>query len=246
MQNKNNIVKTDWEEFWQEYRNIIPKSEEDLFFQVGKTIQGKPISYDMLSITILRTKKLLSLDKNDILLELCCGNGLVTFELAFLVKAITALDFSSHLIDAAKKYKQSDNIMYFYGDVKESLTNFLNGSTKYTKILMGVALAYFYPDELRTILANIINHNDGTNFQALFTDVPNKELIRNYYNTPERWETYCSNQSIPGHANDGIGRWWLTSELDEIASSLGLKVKIYNQPVELSNYRFDVLFTNLK
>jgi SAM-dependent methyltransferase len=195
MENQTITIKTDWEEFWQEYRNIIPQSEDDLFYQVGKTIQGKPVSYEICNITIQRIKELLLLDKNDHLLELCCGNGLVTFELASLVKSITAIDFSVHLIDAAKKNKQLPNVTYLYGDVKKPLINFLNESIKYTKILMGVALAYFYPDELRTILKNIIIQSKESHFQALFTDVPSKELIRSYYNTPERWKTYCSNQN---------------------------------------------------
>ena len=243
MQNQLNIEKTDWKKFWNSYRNITPNTQEDLFYQVGKTVHGKPIPITTYLKSIDRIIKLLKLCSNDQLLELCCGNGLITYELSKHVDQIIAIDFANHLIDTAKKFKYADNISYIQGDVTHSLDSYLLKNFFPTKIFMGVGLAYFDLDKLEIILKNAINHNKENPFSVLFTDVPNIDLLKNYYNTQDRWDKYCSNQKNSENGNDGIGRWWSVLELNEIAQKIGLTLEIYEQPIDLSNYRFDVVFT---
>ena len=43
----------------------------------------------------------LGLDKQDILVDFCCGNGLFTFELKDKVARIIGIDFSQKIIDTA-------------------------------------------------------------------------------------------------------------------------------------------------
>ena len=48
----------------------------------------------------------------DVLLHLCCGNGLVTAQLSALCGAIVSVDYSSDLVQIAKHTNSADNIMY--------------------------------------------------------------------------------------------------------------------------------------
>lgn len=239
-----NPEKVNWRQFWNEYRNKASNTEEDLLFQVGRTINKKPIPRSSYDLMVGRIGELLALNPGDHILELCCGNGLVTFDLSHHVRKVTAVDFADHLIQAAKKLKSRPNIQYFCADAREAVNICLEKGDYPTKILMNAALAYFDVADLEAILGNILRHNQDREFLALFTDVPNEDWMARFYDTPERLARYAANQKRPLNDNDGLGRWWNPSELENIASAFDLKISILAQPEALSNYRMDVLISS--
>ena len=240
MDNENN-----WENFWQEWRNNEVKQEEDLYFQVGLTVNKKPIdkeAFDLINKSIVDG---LALNKEDILVEFCCGNGLTTFELKDKVKQIIATDFAAHLINTAKQFKSAPNITYNLGNVFEFLENFNdNWQVHPNKYLMNNSLAYFTPQELENIFTNIIRIA-GDGFVFLVRGVPNDLLKWNFYNTEERKLKYFENQKT-GSTNDGLGRWWAPDEIKDICNKLNLKCDIRDQPAQISNYRMDIVITGKK
>lgn len=239
----NTTGKVNWQKFWNGYRNEEATTEDELLFQVGRTIDRKPISRDAYQLMIERTSQLLELQPEDLLLELCCGNGLVTFDLAERVRKINAVDFAEHLIAAAKKLKSRANIQYFCADSREAIEACREDNFYPTKILMNAALAYFDVPDLKALLAGLLQHNQGRDFLALFTDVPNQEWMRRFYDTPERFARFTENQKRAENDNDGLGKWWDPQELRELTKDLGLEVSIRSQPEMLSNYRMDVLIS---
>ena len=46
------MSEVDWKKFWQTYRASEVKSEQDLYFEVGKTINKEPISEEALKYSI--------------------------------------------------------------------------------------------------------------------------------------------------------------------------------------------------
>ena len=76
----------DWNHYWN---HILDSHKEmDFFHQVGKTVGGVPISDDQISLSVEQMQACLSVDANDIVLDLCCGNGLITGEIAPRCKQI--------------------------------------------------------------------------------------------------------------------------------------------------------------
>ena len=108
---------TDWRSFWNSYRRKEVASEDDLFIEVGKTVHGLPISREEFRLTIERIVMFLHLKPNDRLLELCCGNGLMTRALAPAVAEIEAVDFGAHLIAHAREQTRNANVHYVCADV---------------------------------------------------------------------------------------------------------------------------------
>jgi len=51
------VMNHDWKNFWQSYRNIEIRQEEDLLYQVGSTVGGKPISREMFMAKVYDIKK---------------------------------------------------------------------------------------------------------------------------------------------------------------------------------------------
>ena len=231
-----------WREFWRTYRETEIRSENDLFFEVGKTVNQQPISAKALRLSIGLITKGLQLTNKDRLLELCCGNGLMTKHLASLVDQVCAVDFVERLIEHARKFRSAPNIQYVCADALGYLEQLLkNGLYVPSKVLLGDALGYFEPQVLSDVLAGL-KCLTGNNFIFMATGIPSDELKYNFYNTPERVHRYKENQLRVNNTNDGIGRWWRKEELEHIAGQVDLRVTLSNQPLELSHFRTDAVF----
>lgn len=234
-----------WKNFFENYRRKEAVTDADLFYQVGKTVDGKQIPDNLFKLGVDRIKAALDLSPNDHLFEYCCGNGLVTCELAPCVKKVTAIDFVERHIINARTLKARNNITYLVGDAKAPLDRSLPDAEVPDKFLMNVALAYFLPAELQQILANIKSRVGDNPFRFLMTDIPNFQSKWNFYNTPERVTRHQENEKQAGNTNDGMGRWWQAGEIRGIVSRFNWKVEIVDQPPELSDYRMDALILSL-
>lgn len=237
-----------WHSFWESYRNVDAQSEDDLFLQVGKTIARQPIPREVFHSMVERIIARLEIGGDDHLLDMCCGNGLVSYELARIAGHVTGIDFADHLIKAAVQFKSSANIDYRVGDVTLPIPQLMgeafgkNGAGSLPqKFLMNDALAYFDPDTLSTILGNVRDACGDGPIRFLLTGVPNAALKWNFYDTPERRMRHEENQRSGDDTNDGLGRWWDAGEVESICVRYGLEVRIENQPDDISNYRMDAL-----
>ena len=198
------MTKTDWKNFWQSYRKTRVAGEEDLFFEVGKTINQRPISEAAFQLSIDLVTRGLELSTHDRLLELCCGNGLMTRRLAPLVSEIRAVDFAEHLIANARKFAPAENVTYVCADATAYLNDLaLRKDYASSKILLGDALCYFEPLDLDEML-RAAGRLTSDRFIFMATGIPCDELKWNFYNTPERVKRYEENQLLPGNTNDGI------------------------------------------
>lgn len=237
-----------WHSFWESYRNVDAQSEDDLFLQVGKTVARQPISREIFDSMVERIVSSLEVADEDHLLDMCCGNGLVSYELARVAGHVTGIDFADHLIRAAVQFKSSPNIDYRVGDVVRPIPQLLGGASGENgggdlprKFLMNDALAYFNPGTLATIVGNVRDVCGDGPFRFLLTGVPNEALKWNFYDTPERRMRHENNLQSGDDTNDGLGRWWSAGEVEAICARHGLEVRIENQPDNISNYRMDVL-----
>src|SRR5262245_51565942 len=88
---------------WQSYWRLRP-FDGDALAQVGRTINGRPVSNDQVELIVNAVLEGLSLHQNDHLLDLCCGNGLITKELSKLCEWVTGVDYSHELIRTAKAH----------------------------------------------------------------------------------------------------------------------------------------------
>ena len=238
------MTEVNWQQFWDNYRKTEIRSDQDLFFEVGKTVNRQPIAEAAFKLSIELVARDLELKLDDRLLELCCGNGLMSVPLAALVREIHAVDFAQHLIDNARKFREASNITYICADAVTYVRE-LAVSKSYvpSKILLGDALGYFEPALLGEILRTVRNLTNNR-FRFLATGIPSDELKWNFYNTPERVRRYEDNQRLENNFNDGLGRWWHTSELERLARDLGLSVLVKKQPSKLSTFRVDAIFSS--
>jgi len=234
----------DWREFWGNYRNRKATSLDDLFVQVGQTVQRLPIPQAQFKILVSRIIEKLELSRDDDVLDLCCGNGLISYEIAACAKSVAGVDFSRHLIQSARELRPRNNIEYLIGDVISDLPGILKTRPFPQRILMSFSLAYFTPAQFASLLGTLTRFAQGRPFRFVITQIPRFELKENFYSTPERMARHLACEKEKPDVNDGLGRWWRADEIVEICRSAGLRAEIENQPPLLSNYRMDALITN--
>src|SRR6185503_17906945 len=84
----------DWKTFW----NTSPQvSDPDSCRQVGRTFRRASYTEDQLDAVSRRVLSLLDPPPGGALLDLACGNGLITTRLAPSFRSVTALDYSRPL-----------------------------------------------------------------------------------------------------------------------------------------------------
>lgn len=225
----------DWREYWDEF----PKgfTDGDFCRQVGRTANGgMPTPAPEIESVIDEIVSLLALGPQDRLLDLCCGNGLLTARFAEHCQEVVGVDFSEPMIRLAREHHCSSNIEYVEGSVLE-LDRCLDRT--FDKICMVESLAYFSPDDLSQILHGA-PVGDAARATLLFSGVLDDEAKWSFFNTPERRATYEQQQQ---QGNEIMGRWWTRSELDRVAALHGYKAEISAQNANLNtaHYRFNVV-----
>lgn len=226
----------DWQSFWA--HAVEHAGTEDLFRQVGRTVVGVPEPKEQLEILVRVIAEGLKLGQDDVLLDLCCGNGLVTVRLSPLCGSILAVDYSNELIQVARTANSARNITYMSRSVESLLPGDLP-STGPTKICMIAGMQYFTAPMIRRLLISL-RRLARVDLELLFTAVPDAEKLDEFYNTPERRAEY-ERRSAAG--NEAIGTWWDRRHLVSIFQQEGYEARAADQNPSLltAHYRFDVL-----
>lgn len=226
---------------WRDYYNTFPLqiSDTDYLRQVGKTVCGKIISNYQFNLIINSIVDTLQINSNDNVLDLCCGNGLVTKEIAKYCRNIVGVDYSKPLIDIANSVHLQPNCNYVHQSILELKSS--DFDSKFTKVYMYEALQHFKPKQLYNIL-EIIRKISTTEVQILFGSVPNKKNLWQFYNSPSRKFDYYKRKLLNKEA---IGMWWSNNIIEKISRLYNFDCffKDQNEDLYTAHYRFDVLVT---
>lgn len=226
---------------WAEYWEKMPKrfKEQDFLRQVGKTLGGEVITQEQFKRIVVSLQKNLAIQKDDKILDLCCGNGLITYRLAPLCGSIVGVDYSQPLIKVARKYHGGDGIRYLRASILNLLPERLTPASPFSKIYMYEALQHFSHEELPQIL-RLAKELAQPGARVFFGSVPDYTRIWNFYNTPERQAEYRQRVAA---GQEAIGTWWLPQEIEDAANKAGFTLNWIDQDPDLhtAHYRFDFL-----
>ncbi|KJV05349.1 class I SAM-dependent methyltransferase [Methylocucumis oryzae] len=137
-----------WKQYWQHH--VAQTSSEQPFHQVLRTLNKQAPEPAQFSALISHLKALLQLESHHVLLDLCCGNGLLTSELANDCRQVFGVDFCEQLIFDMDK-RCPPNVIGITTDVKS--VSFKPAS--FDRVLFSAAIQHFNPTETIHLLKTL-------------------------------------------------------------------------------------------
>ena len=220
-------------EFYNKRVNSLNKN--DLLKQVGHSVNGIAISQVEFNILINGINDVLNLNNQDNLLDLCCGNGVITREFIQSCDSICGIDFSKELISIAKNINTSNKIKFYNTDVF-NVAKYYQKDRLFSKILMFGSLQHFSISEFPKVL-NLIQTQSTNDFIALFGFVPDKQYKWKFYNTLKKKALYVSRRLMK---TDVMGTWWIKSDIIDICDSMNLSCNFID--IKTGNYGYPYRF----
>jgi SAM-dependent methyltransferase len=219
-----------------QYYKEFPKTclPDDFWGQVKRTINGQPVGQDQIDLLVDAIVTQLQLSSDDVLLDLCCGNGALSDLVFARCRGGLGVDFSEFLIKVAQThFQQPPHRLYVLDDV-DAFVRRSNDTDRYTKALCCSAIQYF-PDALAVDML--------TNLRTRFPNI-NKLFLGNIPDRT-RLDEFCPPEKrTPGIEMDpdtAIGIWRSQDDMAELAAQAGWTISFSRMPAAYfaAHYRFD-------
>jgi cyclopropane fatty-acyl-phospholipid synthase-like methyltransferase len=217
----------DWKAFWNDSAQL---RDSDCCRQVGRTFKGVSYSEAELDATVQRLLGQLDPHPQATLLDLGCGNGLITSRLAAHFKSVTGVDFSRPLIDVARARFAGSNVRFSVGDA----TDLDDVGGPYDRVLMCAALQFISPTQAVAMFRRI-DHVLAGSGRVVLADVADGDRKWNFYKGLGGKVRYASGLL---RGRPIIGHWWRPAALRRIVGEVGWTVAIEYQPATLPNHYF--------
>jgi len=210
----------------------------DFLGQICRTVRGVPVADEQIEMIIAAIQSGLGLTTDDVLLELACGNGVLSRFLFDSCHGYQGVDISEHLITVAKKnFELPPNYQFLAQAAKEYLLQ-EQAPGRFTKMLCYAGFQYFHDRDITQILS--ILFSKFNNIQSIFIgSMPDRDHAGDFYKTRKPSMEELSD------CRTAIGMWRTRAEFERLTATTGWKVEFSTMPSKFyaSSYRFDALIT---
>ena len=209
-----------WREFWDQRANL----ELSPYEQVART-GGKARIDDFLLQQIADwIADHLQLSQDEHLLDVCCGNGMLTSRLALRCKQVTGVDLSPAQIQLASTYHSDFNISYQVGD---ATTLSVLASHQFDKINLYFSFQYLDTYAKGKAAIQAMLHTLKPGGKIFIGDVPDYQYLERYFPSFSARLKYKLRFLKGGHE---MGKFWKASEIRRIVEAEGAKLHYIPQP----------------
>lgn len=219
--------------YYNERVNSLEK--EDLLKQVGHSVNGKAISSKEFDKIMIDIKEVLNLSIDDNLIDLCCGNGVITREFVGSCDSIYGVDFSRELISIAKNNSCTNNEKYINCNIFD-IYQHLCENVKFSKVLMYGSLQHFSPKSFSQLLILIKSLCDQE-FTIFFGLVTDRKYKWQFYNTIRKRALYIYRRIMK---IDVMGTWWDKEYINKVCEEMNLCCNFIS--VKAGNYGYPYRF----
>ena len=224
-----------WQQFWQQQSKQTQPLEQ-VGRKGGKVVQQE----DFLKVYASYIAQKINLTSEDVLLDVCCGNGLLTHYFAPYCKQVVGVDFSEQHIQYAQSTYSGGNLSFYCGNALELHELKELETYTFTKSTLCFSFQYFESVELGLrVIEQLVQLLNSEGFIYL-ADIPDREKWFMYYDTPTKMLRLFKQMLL--QQND-MGKFWSEEELNFIATKCNMKGFKMTQPntFPYAHYRMDYL-----
>jgi cyclopropane fatty-acyl-phospholipid synthase-like methyltransferase len=223
-----------------EFFKVYPKTcaPDDFWGQIKRTVNGVPVSQNQIDMIVEAVTTALSLNGEDMLLDLCCGNGALSTLLFARCRGGLGVDYSEFLIDVANKHFATIDHVY---ELVEDVVVYLDEEDvpgRFNKAVCYGSFGYLDFEAAKTFLTQL--RNRFVNLQKLFIgNLPDRNLVQEFY----REKDYVKGIELDNRSPIGI--WRTEEEIIELSKQTGWKASITRMESSFyaAMYRYDVTLT---
>jgi len=221
-----------WSEHWKTHSKLDEKHPQ---LQVARTKEGKIISNNNWQKTVQSIFKIIQIKENQIVLDLCCGNGLLSKELAWNCKKVVSVDYSQELLD---------KFVTKAGNIEKMQSNALNvqfDNNNFDVIIIYFAIQHFTEQEAIELIGKCKNWLKPGG-KLLVGDIPELEKKWEFYSTKKYRVNYISSIIKDEPI---IGTWFSREFYKSVGEYYNFsETNIIDQEEFMINHniRFDVLY----
>lgn len=214
---------------------------DDLWGQVKRTVGGKPLPAAQIALILDNVAAALALSADDVLLDLCCGNGALSHQWFAACADGVGVDASPYLIEIARRRFAANAPARF---VAAEALDYLQSAERcadFTKAVCYGSLQYFSPERAEAVLATLRSQCPAL-VRVMIGNIPDRDRAAAFFGerTPDAGEL----DSPLG----AIGVWHTRKGFAELAQRSGWQCLTQLMPAgfHAAHYRFDAILTPLE
>jgi len=199
-----------------------------------RTPDGKPVGPDQVALIVDAVQTGLDLAPDDVLLDLCCGNGAITDPIFGRCRGGLGVDFTPYLIEVAKtNFERSPDRVYLLADALEYVETTAD-TERFTKALCYAAFQCLPESKAIGVLTGL--RQRFPNVQRIFIgNLPDLNRAGNLFqaNIPSPVE-------LKRH-DTLLGIWRTEKEVAKLADGCGWRTQFSRMPAAFygASHRFD-------
>lgn len=222
-----------WKTFWLTHAKENQGTEPQM--QVLRTLNKQPVESDVFAAIVDSIVTMLDPEPENNLLDLCCGNGLITRELFNRFRAVTSVDLSEEFVSQLSS-GTTGNITAFAADART--VDFPANS--FDRILLYAGIQYFSESETIDLFMRMRRwiREGGV---VVIGDIPDETRKWNFFNSPERESAYFEALK---EGKPMVGNWFEPGWLVRLSKHAGFKsaeTHLQPQSFPYQHYRFDLV-----
>jgi SAM-dependent methyltransferase len=211
------------------------KAPDDFWGQVFRTVKGSPVPEVQIQMIVSEIKQRLSLQPDDVLLDLACGNGALSRYLFESCAELHGVDLSEYLVSVANQnFARPPRYTFSAQGAAEYARSEMHPECFTTALCYG-SFAYFSATDAAEVLRLLCKKfvKVRTVFIGNLPDLDRKDI---FYT-----KTKPSTAELLDHTSQ-IGIWRSREEFMGLARDAGWKAETSSMPADFfsAHYRYDV------